>query len=271
MSACQRPRARCPARSPTRTSTSSSPSTRSPVRISVSRRVPAVCPTSRPPGRRPSRSWPAPPSPGWTRRSAGRAVTATWSGAAPGCCVSASPPRSRCTRPTRACGRSATWAPPPTRCARSSPSPRPAPTRTGPGSRSACGRSRRRSRATARPCRWVWSASCTRRLGRRPPSSSSSVSGRTRVKAAAGSRTSPPTAPRRCARSWTRPPGVRPRPWSSCGTGCATCTPRPSRAPRTRWAGSATPAGRGTTTAPTWTWTRRTRTAGPSTTACWPR
>ena len=58
---------------------------------------------------------------------------------------------------------------------------------------------------------------------------------------------------------------------ASCATGCATCTRPPSRARRTRWAASATPAGRATTTAPTWTWTRRTRTAGPSTTGCWAR
>ncbi|CAM5252525.1 hypothetical protein SGLAM104S_01682 [Streptomyces glaucescens] len=74
--------------------------------------------------------------------------------------------------------------------------------------------------------------------------------------------------PRPCGPGWTRRPGRRRPPWRSCGTGSARCTRRPSRAPRTRWAVTATPAGRATTTAPTSTWTRRTPTAGRSSTAC---
>ena len=93
--------------------------------------------------------------------------------------------------------------------------------------------------------------------------------GHGRRRAAAGSRTSPPTGPDALRAELDEAArAARPRPWWSCATGCATCTPRPSRARRTRSAASATPAGRATSTAPTWTWTRRTRTAGPSTTGC---
>ncbi len=125
---------------------------------------------------------------------------------------------------------------------------------------------------TASPSPWVSSASCTPDRARPRPSSSSSPSGPTRTAgAAAGSRSSPPRGPSRCARSSTTRPVRRPRPSWSCGTGCATSTHRRSRARRTRSAASATPAGRATSTARIWTSTRRTHTAGPSTTGSWAR
>ena len=238
------------------------------------RRVPASCPTPRPPARRRS---PSSRAATLARLDEAERQPGADSDIERRCAPAAARAAHRRTRRARRrgepAGRRQHAHRPRTRCARCSPSRRPRRTRTGPRSPSGCARCRR----ALDGYRESLALGLERKLyaGPRPTAtfieqltewSDTDGQGRGWFEdfASAG-----PDALRAELDDGRR--ARRPRPWSPCATGCATCTRPRSRARRTRWAASGTPAGRATSTARISTSTRRTRTAGPSTTGSSPR